>query len=292
MFSFLKDSRATVKAAIIIGSFPLIGILFKYFFDSKIEIQPIVTISQDGSTNSTQNINQGNGIMYVDQIDKLEKYRELGKNEGLKEGYAQGFNDFNASIGNVGVPDDVINKMFPIIRGESYLQRKEKAKKICVDGSLANKEICSYKIVKTGRYKKEVTKSVKELEAEEKSRQEAAKNGMGFLKINLRFATEPNPNGEISTEEAILRKAEHWFLICSYERGCDLVDFNGSLPFYVDRMKADEYVIKGIPVKKSELFDDYRLRNTSVFLNRQIRPFSLIEIKLLKLRAIARDKNT
>jgi hypothetical protein len=99
--------------------------------------------------------------------------------------------------------------------------------------------------------------------------------------VKLSFAADAQSDGRLSAEERILRKSEKWYLICSDKMGCRLIDYDSSLPYRLKSMNKEEFVVAGVPVEKGELFDDYRLKVTSLFLSKRLRPLSNIEIKAL-----------
>ncbi|EPQ8526783.1 hypothetical protein ACUWUW_004311 [Vibrio vulnificus] len=285
--SLLKDKRASVIAAKVLGLFTLLASIVTGIFsfmpgyksDNTVKPSttglPIISVSQIHASDSMQAISTGSGDIYINQVEKLEKYRQIGKKEGYKEGYIEGFNNTVTSETGYNIPESVINQMFPMINGKTYNQRKEDANKLCVIGSLADRDIC-YQDVLEGRYNAEVSRPTEEMLAKEKLIEDLAKDDMAL--VTVRFNISRQTAGGISVEESVLRKAEKWLLVCSDKRGCELLDYDSTLPALLSRVKEDEVVVEGKPVNRGELSDTYRLRMTSLYFNRKIRHLSKAEI--------------
>lgn len=288
VFSYIfRDKRATVKnAAIGVISAVILAVspLIIEFIKGKPE--PRTQINQNGGSSNT-NIVSHNGNVSYNNPKTLQEYRTLGEIEGYKSGFSDGFNTVAADNHIPVVPEDILNKMFPPIRGFTFAARRAKVKELCTNGSLAEMDACRAEVMFGMVSKHEKGKvSTEKLEKKKLKDQELAKKGMGTLVINYSFAFHPKLDGTLGSEEIYLRSHKTLFLLCSKTTGCEIVDFDKYFPNMLKYLNGRK-LVKGVRPIHGEAFTEYRIRMTSLYLQSKIIPISDLEIvamlKSLKL---------
>lgn len=271
VLKIFKDKRVGIISSLISGCFVLIVAIIQIipqFFES--EKTPTINNNADG----VQNVILGDGQIYQTSIRDLENYRAIGKSEGYEIGYIDGVKSIIYKNKEYIIPLEVIEQMFPMVNGLNYSERQKLAKSTCSMGSLTARDICHFDVMKTGKKGRPSHKSPRYTKITEETdvrTEEQKQKGYGQLSIVVKRygAVAPKSNGDISTEERVLKNSDPWYLACSRQKGCRLLDIT-NLSVQLKTINANESVIKGAQVKKGEWFADYRLRMTGLFLNGDI----------------------